>query len=197
MVGISVVAPQYNPRQQVKGTFQAFCTIPHPNTSSYDRAADSLAIILMISRVALAAQYVLAALREKPQARKHVFAMAGCNAAAAIVYLGVAFRFTDSTNSRVFVTWYVAGFVETCLIFYLSHKWKGSLKFNSHTLPERMKTATLLILGEGVIVVAEHVSTVVKNVNSWSKVMPFILPSQKLTRYFPQPRRPSVYSPPP
>jgi hypothetical protein len=30
MVGVSVVAPQYDPADQVKGTFQAFCSAPFP-----------------------------------------------------------------------------------------------------------------------------------------------------------------------
>jgi len=36
-------------------------------------------------------------------------------------------------------------------------------------LADRMTTITLLVLGTSIIIIAEHVSTVVKNVYSWSK----------------------------
>ncbi|GAB1316871.1 Low temperature requirement A [Madurella fahalii] len=161
MVGVSVVAPQYDPGQQVKGTFQAF------------------SIILMVSRLTLAAQYGLAIYLRKGDFKPHVgifskeasktglIAMCACHVVAALIYLGITFRFTDSTNSRVFVAWYIVGVFETCIIFAVSYRFED-LGFKDKTLQDRMKTATLLILGEGVIVVAEHVSTIVKNVNSWT-----------------------------
>ncbi|KAK5657493.1 hypothetical protein OQA88_3065 [Cercophora sp. LCS_1] len=149
MVGVSVVAPQYNPADQIRTTFQAF------------------SVILMVTRLVLAVQYGLATLRQPREARTGLFVMSGAHFVAAMVYLGITFRFTDSKNSRVFVAWYVIGFVETVVIFAVSFLFKG-LSFRKSVLPERTKTATLLILGEGVIVVAEHVSTVVKNANSWT-----------------------------
>ncbi|KAK5655358.1 hypothetical protein OQA88_5925 [Cercophora sp. LCS_1] len=161
MVGISVVAPQYNPADQIKGTFQA------------------LSIILMISRLTLVAQYGTALYLRKGNfragakfysretSRTGLITMCVTHSIAALIYLGITFRFTDSTNSRVFVTWYVVGVLETCIIFGISF-WFKDLGFESKGLQDRMKTATLLILGEGVIVVAEHVSTIVKNVNSWT-----------------------------
>ncbi|RYP46027.1 hypothetical protein DL768_007707 [Monosporascus sp. mg162] len=161
MMGVSVVAPQYNPAQQVMGTFQAF------------------SIILMVSRLTLAAQYGLAiylrkgtfktggSILSKEASKTGLITMCACHVIAALIYLGITFRFTDSTNSRVFVTWYIVGFFETCIIFAISF-WFGELGFKNKALQDRMKTATLLILGEGVIVVAEHVSTIVQNVNSWT-----------------------------
>jgi hypothetical protein len=133
----------------------------------------------MASRVVLAVQYGLTTLR-KPDQRKGLAIMSATNGAAALVYLGITFRFTDSTNSRVFVAWYILGFVETFVVFLVSYKIKG-LEFLTTVLPERMKMATLLILGEGVIVVAEHVSTVVKNANSWSMLAYFFASSTSVT----------------
>ncbi|RYP72517.1 hypothetical protein DL771_004157 [Monosporascus sp. 5C6A] len=161
MMGVSVVAPQYNPAQQVMGTFQAF------------------SIILMVSRLTLAAQYGLAiylrkekfktgvSISSKEATKTGLITMCTCHVVAALIYLGITFRFTNSTNSRVFVTWYIVGFFETCIIFAISF-WFEDLGFKDKALQDRMKMATLLILGEGVIVVAEHVSTIVKNVNSWT-----------------------------
>jgi len=153
MVGISVLAPQYDPQEQIKGTFQSF------------------SFVLMFSRFVLVAQYLLAVLRQPRAARLGLCIMAAVHGAAGFVYLGIAFRFTnsrtDAGGSRAFVTWYILGFFETVAIFATSWKFKA-LSFNYSSLPERTKTATLLILGEGVVVVAEHISTVVKNADSWT-----------------------------
>jgi hypothetical protein len=146
----------------------------------------------MISRLTLAAQYGLAIYLRKEDfkpgvgfftkeafskgtTRTGLITMCATHVVAALIYLGITFRFTNSTNSRVFVTWYVVGFLETCVIFGVSF-WFEELGFKDKALQDRMKTATLLILGEGVIVVAEHVSTIVKNANSWSTLLPPPLP---------------------
>lgn len=100
--------------------------------------------------------------------------MCATHVIAALIYLGITFRFTDSTNSRVFITWYIVGICETLIIFGISYRF-DDLAFKDKALGDRMRTATLLILGEGVIVVAEHVSTIVKNVNSWSKLITDLL----------------------
>jgi hypothetical protein len=166
MVGVSVIAPQYSPAEQVKETFQA------------------LSIILMVSRLTLAAQYGLAIYlrREsfkpgvgyftkqalsKDTSRTGLIITCGTHVAVALIYLGIAFYFTDSKNSLVRVTWYVVGFVEACIIIAISY-WFTELGFKNKALQDRMKTVTLLILGEGVIVVTEHVSTIGNNANSWS-----------------------------
>ncbi|KAM7192565.1 hypothetical protein V8F20_008774 [Naviculisporaceae sp. PSN 640] len=166
MVGVSVVAPQYDPSNQIKETFQTF------------------SIILMISRLTLAAQYGIAMyLRrddseagigyfckqalDKKTKRTGLIIMAATHIAAALIYLGITFRFTNSKNSRVFTAWYIVGIVEACIIFGVSY-WFEELRFKGKGLQDRMKTATLLILGEGVIVVADEISKVVKNANSWT-----------------------------
>ncbi len=134
----------------------------------------------MVSRLTLAAQYGLALyvrketlntkLRpfDRQATRTGFLAMCATHIVAALIYLGVTFRFTDNRGSRVFVTWYIICVLETVLIFAISF-WFEELGFKKKALQDRMKTATLLILGEGVIVVSEHVSTIVHNVNSWSK----------------------------
>ncbi|KAK3345802.1 hypothetical protein B0T25DRAFT_633497 [Lasiosphaeria hispida] len=155
MVGVSVVAPQYNPAQQVKETFQAFS------------AQYCLAIYLRKDRFEPGVGYFSKETFSKKTSRTGLITMCATHIAAALIYLGITFRFTNSTNSRVFVTWYVVGFLETCIIFGVSY-WFEDLGFKNKALQDRMKTATLLILGEGVIVVAEHVSTIVKNANSWT-----------------------------
>ena len=170
------------------------------------------ALILMVSRLTLAAQYGLALYLRKGKFKTDVeilshkayrtglITMCATHVVAALIYLGVTFRFTDSTNSRVFMTWYIVGIFETFIIFAISF-WFDDLGFKSKALQDRMKTATLLILGEGVIVVAEHVSTIVKNVNSWSRLIGCLAVRVEWTimtlTIHKQPRKPLAYSPQP
>ena len=147
------------------------------------------AIILMVSRLALAAQYGLAMyLRKdsfksgvgyfsqeafrKETSRTGLIIMCATHVAVALIYLGIAFYFTNSVNSLVRVTWYVVGVLEACIIFAVSY-WFKDLGFKDKALQDRMKTATLLILGEGVIVVTEHNSIIANNADSWSMSLPF------------------------
>jgi hypothetical protein len=50
----------------------------------------------MVSRLVLAIQYGLAILRQPRKARVGLAIMSASHFAAAIVYLGITFRFTDS-----------------------------------------------------------------------------------------------------
>ncbi|KAK3312979.1 hypothetical protein B0H66DRAFT_631891 [Apodospora peruviana] len=167
MVGVSVIAPQYSPAEEVKETFQ------------------HLSIILLVSRLTLAAQYGLTIYQWKGSfknrgvgyftkqafgrdtSRTGLVITCATHVAVAIIYLGISFYFSNSKNSLVRVTWYVVGFVEACVNFGVSY-WFDDLGFKDKALQDRMKTATLLILGEGVIVVTEHVSTIGNNANSWT-----------------------------
>ncbi len=133
----------------------------------------------MTSRFALTIRYGLTILR-RPRGSMALTIMGGSHFAAGIIYLGVTFRFTDSTNSRVFVTWYIVSFAEAVLIFTASSMFK-SLRFNGAGLSERMKATTLLILGEGVIVVTGNVGTIAQNANSWSVLIRLL--SQLLSTY--------------
>lgn len=127
MVGMAVTAPQYSPAEQVKETFQA------------------LSIILMVSRLTPAAQYGLAMYQrrdsfgpsvryftkqavERDTSRIGFIMMCATYTAVAVVYLGIAFYYSDSNNSLVRVIWYVVGSVEACIIFAISF-WFTALGF--------------------------------------------------------------------
>jgi low temperature requirement protein LtrA len=87
---------------------------------------------------------------------------------AAMIYLGIAFRFRDSTNSRVYIAWYVIAVVELLIQVGLSLVW-DVLSFRDTHLASRMTLLTLIIIGEGIIVIANNVTVVVKNPDSWSR----------------------------
>ncbi len=93
--------------------------------------------------------------------------MVGVHFVAAMIYLGITFRFRDY-NSRVYLAWYAVAFAETFINIGLSIGWEV-LSFKGTHLINRMSLLTMIILGEGVIVVCTNVTTIVKNPNSWSK----------------------------
>jgi low temperature requirement protein LtrA len=122
----------------------------------------------MVSRLILVAQYstIIWHIRHFREGKIPLAITTGFHFIAAMVYLGVGFRFQDGVNSRVFIAWYVIGGVETLLNLGLS-LYSKVLSFNGTHLTERMTVATVIILGEGVISIAKTVAVIVKN-DAWS-----------------------------
>ncbi|KAI3328234.1 hypothetical protein F4824DRAFT_428462 [Ustulina deusta] len=145
MVGFSVVAVNYTPDQQIKETFQA------------------ASLILMVSRLALTARYsgILWHIRHK-QGKLPITIAIVLNAIAALIYLGISFRFAEGKSSRVFIAWYVIAVVETILQLGVSLRFQV-LSFDGTHLTERITASTLFMLGEGVNNLAENVVAIVKN----------------------------------
>jgi low temperature requirement protein LtrA len=87
---------------------------------------------------------------------------------AAMIYLGITFRF-QKYNSRVYVAWYVIGGCELLINVMLSLLC-DVLSFKGTHLIQRFSLLTFIIMGEGIIVVANNISLIVKNPNSWSEL---------------------------
>lgn len=151
MVGIAVVAPNFDPAAQTQPTFRA------------------LSVVLMASRLALACQYgtIIYHVRKYRNTRAPLVAMVGLNLVAALIYLGITFAFQD-TNTNTYVTWYIVAILEVIVTVGLSVYWKV-LSFKGTHLINRMSLLTFIIIGEGVIVVCTGVGKIVVNPDSWSK----------------------------
>lgn len=132
MVGFAIIATNYDPEDQKRATFQ------------------TMSLILMISRLLLAVQYsmIIWHVRHYRKAKEPLGIMVGINLIAALIYMGISFRFTDSTNSHVYTAWYIIGVLEVLLNMGLSLCFKV-LSFEGTHLTERMTLLTLIILGEG------------------------------------------------
>ncbi|KAI1264369.1 hypothetical protein F5Y18DRAFT_436769 [Xylariaceae sp. FL1019] len=167
MIGFAVVAVQFTPDEQIKSVFQA------------------TSLILMVSRLLLALQYsiILWHVRHFKDHGRRPFAItvAFC-LIAAIIYLGVSFRFTDAKNSRAYVTWYVVAAFEVLSHLGLSLFFRA-LTFDGTYLTERIAGSTLFMLGEGVNGIAENVVTIVSN-NGWNSATIGGLTSGIATIYF-------------
>ncbi|KAI5921689.1 hypothetical protein F4810DRAFT_712308 [Camillea tinctor] len=165
MVGFSVVAAHFDPDEQIKGTFQA------------------MSLILMVSRLILTIEYstIIWHVRHFKQGKIPLAVVTGFHFIAAMIYMGISFRFEDGKNSRVFVAWYVIAAMEAVLQLSVS-MFSQVLSFNGTHLTERMTLLTLIILGEGVMVIAENVVTIVKN-NGWTSATIGILTAGVATTY--------------
>jgi low temperature requirement protein LtrA len=122
----------------------------------------------MVSRLTLALQYstIIFHTRKFRSSRFPLILLVVIHFIAAMIYLGIAFRFGDY-NSRVYIAWYIIGVVELFLQVGLSLVW-DVLSFRDTHLTNRMALLTLIIIGEGIIVITNNITVVVKNPDAWS-----------------------------
>lgn len=124
----------------------------------------------MVSRLCLAVEYasIVLHIRHYKRSILPLCIMVGLNFVAAMVYLGVTFRFSEG-NSRVFYTWYGLGAAEVILNLGLSVRFKV-LSFQGTHLIRRASLLTLIIFGEGVAVACGAITKIVSVGHSeWSK----------------------------
>ncbi|ROT40676.1 hypothetical protein SODALDRAFT_330418 [Sodiomyces alkalinus F11] len=143
LVGFTVTSPNFDPNDQQPVVFRTF------------------SLILMVSRLCLAVEYasIILHVRQYKRSILPLAAMVGLNFAAAMVYLGITFRFTGG-SSRVFYTWYALGAAEVLLNLGLSIRFKV-LSFQSTHLIRRASLLTLIIFGEGVAVACGAITKIV------------------------------------
>ena len=152
LVGFAVVTPNFDPGDQKEKTMRA------------------MSIILMFSRAIIACEYgsALWHVRKYKKCRLPLYVMISINVVAMLVYLGVTFRFTDSRNSRVYMTWYFISGAEAILTLGLSNVWE-ILSFKDSHMMKRLSLLTVMILGDGLVNIAKEVVTIVKNPDVWGK----------------------------
>ncbi|KAI0128964.1 hypothetical protein BJ170DRAFT_355338 [Xylariales sp. AK1849] len=146
MVGFAVIGTSFEPDAQIKAVFRA------------------TSLFLMFSRLALTLQYGLVAwqIRKYVDGRRPMFVTAALHFVAAIIYLGLSFRFEGGKNSRVYLVWYIVGIVEIKLHLAFSQL-SEVLTFLGTHFGERLNLLTLIVLGEGAMILAKNVTLVVKD----------------------------------
>ncbi|KAK7752843.1 hypothetical protein SLS62_005185 [Diatrype stigma] len=124
----------------------------------------------MVSRLSLAIQYSITVLRGHRRigsgSRKAVLWTIGFHLVFALTYLGVSFYTTHNPKSNVFTFWYYAALVEL-IIHSLHARLSSTLSFLGTHLTERLNLLTLIILGEGIIIITKKVAVLVEN--TWIK----------------------------
>lgn len=153
MVGFAVVAGDFHPDHQHAQPFQ------------------TMSLCLMVSRAILALQYasVVWHVRTYRRAKLPLAMMAIIHFAFAMVYLGISYTFRD-VHSFVYLAWYVLSVAETVVNIGMSVGF-DVLSFKGTHLVKRMVLLTLIIMGEGIIVLCRAV-LVVQQSSAWSTWTP-------------------------
>ncbi|KAK4195345.1 hypothetical protein QBC40DRAFT_316548 [Triangularia verruculosa] len=151
MVGFAVVAPTWSLYDQKGQTYR------------------TLSIILMASRLAMGSQYasIMWHIRGFKRTIMPMGLMVGLNVVSALVYLGVAFAFQDSTSSHLYAIWFVLTGLETLINILLSLKFQV-LSYSGTHMMSRMSLLTYIFIGEGIITVLSAATKVVLNHNAWT-----------------------------
>lgn len=124
----------------------------------------STALILFVSRMALAMEYgsIVWHVRKFKNAQKGLYIQIGLHIVAAIIYLGVTFTFTEEGgHGHGYIAWYVVSITETIATVLMSNGWPVLSLTNTH-LMRRMSLLTVIVLGDGIIVLAKNVVTIVE-----------------------------------
>ncbi|KAH8712198.1 bacterial low temperature requirement A protein-domain-containing protein [Phaeosphaeriaceae sp. PMI808] len=163
MVGFAVIGPQWKPGQEIKDykIFRAF------------------GFALMVSRLTLFCQYGVTLMYTKKY-KKTILPLSlvmGMTLLAAILYGALTTKFPRTIigangvalerKSHVYIAWYVIAISETILTVVVSCVWR-IISFKGTHMVQRMSLLTLIILGEGIIVICKSISKIVKNDYLWT-----------------------------
>ncbi|KAK4547471.1 hypothetical protein LTR36_001127 [Oleoguttula mirabilis] len=133
-----------------------------PSLSSFR----ALSLILMASRLVLVLQYLqsLWFTRHHTKTQLPMLLTAATYFVAAMIYLGLFFTFRPDgdAENHTYITWYVVAVLETVIATTVSSVWRV-ISFKGTHLVQRMSLLTLIILGEGVMALAEKCQVIVKS----------------------------------
>lgn len=150
MIGLAIVGTDFDPSKQEQDVFR------------------TLALILMASRIVLGFQYiaVLGEVWHYRNTKMPLTLLVTANFVAAFIYMGTFFGFKlDNPRGQVFVVWYVTAVLETIVNIAVSSKWEV-LTFAGTHLIKRMSLLTLIILGEGLIVLSKSIAKITEQEDS-------------------------------
>ncbi|KAJ4347952.1 uncharacterized protein N0V89_009324 [Didymosphaeria variabile] len=163
MVGFAVIGPQWKPGQEIDDykIYKAF------------------GLILMVSRITLFTQYAVTLLYVRKY-KKTVIPLSIIMAStllAAILYGALTPAFPKEKldleglvlpqKSNVYIAWYIIALSETLTTVAVSCYFRV-ISFKGTHMVQRMSLLTLIILGEGIIVVCKSISKIVKNEFLWT-----------------------------
>jgi hypothetical protein len=198
MVGFAVIGPQWKPGQEI---------------SDY-KIYKSFGLMLMVSRLTLFCQYGVTLFYTK-RYKKTIIPMGMIMAStllAASLYGALTPTFPKEIfdaqglelpqKSHVYIAWYIIAISETILTVTVSCHWR-IISFKGTHMVQRMSLLTLIILGEGIIVICKSMSKIVKNEYLWTfSVVGQIVAGESFCIFtkrllhadHPQPSSPSTFS---
>lgn len=139
---------------------------PGSSSSNY-HALRQISLILIVSRVNLITQYGYLLYwakgytkKVKPPILMHMAAFA----IGELIILGVFFTFKPGSPNKAYICWYFIIFFEALAVFISSSRWQA-ISFERTSLIERCGLLTLIILGEGIIVLTKAMNYAVTGQN--------------------------------
>ncbi|KAF3227651.1 hypothetical protein TWF106_009161 [Orbilia oligospora] len=158
MVGFSAINSKFDPRYPEQN-WQAFKT---------------LSLLLFASRFAIAIQYFVVwwTVRQYTKTKMPLLLMSVLMFISMILFLGLAFSFSSTGNTKGYIGWYVVLSLEAVLVLSISLKWK-IVGFKGTHLIQRMGLLTLIVMGEGIIGLCRATSLTNEGVGatSWSPTL--------------------------
>ncbi|KAL8851436.1 MAG: hypothetical protein Q9221_003615 [Calogaya cf. arnoldii] len=143
-----------------------------------------LSICLLVSRLVLICQYGSVMLWIK--GHKKIIAPLSIHitafAVGAVLCFAFFFTFNARSSGQAYIGWYIIIVMEALAVFLSSSQWQ-SVSFQHTNLSERCGLLTLIILGEGIIVLAKSMNYVSKGENFSSGIIAQIV-SAILIIYF-------------
>ncbi len=150
MIAFAVVGAKFDPSKtdESYGTFR------------------KLSLVLMASRIVLMIQYgsLLVWVKNHRKLVTPLLIHIAAFAIGAVACLGLTFSFTEDSSSNSYIAWYVIAVLEAFAVFITCSQWR-SISFKHTNLNERCGLLTLIILGEGIIVLTKATGNVVKGEN--------------------------------
>ncbi|KAF2151582.1 hypothetical protein K461DRAFT_279070 [Myriangium duriaei CBS 260.36] len=161
MIGFAISGPTFNPGETLEDITDASSEpnqIPDPNLATFK----TITLILMVNRLTLVVQYLqtMWQLRQHKETRTPILLIAATYLVAGIIY-GALFAAFNHYHTRPFIVWYVGSILETIICTGVSSHWRV-ISFKGSHLVQRMSLLTLIILGEGVMGLAEKCQNIVK-----------------------------------
>ncbi|KFX90120.1 hypothetical protein V490_06639 [Pseudogymnoascus sp. VKM F-3557] len=149
MVGLAVSGPKFD------------------TSEKHNAQLKVMALVLMVSRLILAVQYLIVMfhVREYARAKLPLFLVSLASFLAAMIYLGISFAFSHSIIAHRAL--YVIAVAEMVATIGIASQWKV-VSFKGTHLVERMSLLTLYILGEGVIHILATVAKISKSQDHWT-----------------------------
>lgn len=122
--------------------------------------------IMMVSKIILLLQYgyVLFWVRGHSKIVTPLLIHMVAFAVGAIVCLGLVFSFDKEKETTAYLAWYAIAVAEALAVFISSSRWR-SVSFKRTHLNERVGLLTLIILGEGVIILTKSMTYVTRAQN--------------------------------
>ena len=160
MVGFAVIGPGYSVEKASGSADNLASTIPQLEKKQI-QTFQTLSLILMVSRLILAGQYLVSLwwTKDYKKARLPLMAHVGTLFTTAMIFLGLYFAFPGKNGNRIPDVWYVMIGIEALVILFVSGRAKF-LSLRRTCLVERLGLLTLIILGEGIIVLTSSVKNV-------------------------------------